>query len=183
MYSANLVQMLSHWLAIIVIQTRQLRERQESALWVVRATALIWLCKIGFCLTRIQSTTWDLMKKLTFPVTAAKLRYHTHLRAKCSNVTRWSSTAAMISRFLELQQFIPKLKMKELNDLMPCQRDLKRIEALNSYRLLCPTRGINLTSIGYYINPPYKGVSISYRYCNTVFHHAPLKYLYYAKEK
>ena len=38
-----------------------------------------------------------LMRKLRYPIAAAKLRQHTYLRAKCQNTTRWSSTSAMLN--------------------------------------------------------------------------------------
>ncbi len=60
----------------------------------------------------------SLMKKLSYPFPAAKLRDFSHLRAKCSNVTRWSSTAAMLKRFVQLKDFLQKLKMDEIDDLM-----------------------------------------------------------------
>ncbi len=44
------------------------------------------------------------MKKLSYPILAAELRKHTHLRAKCSNVTRWSSTSQMLKRYIQIKE-------------------------------------------------------------------------------
>ncbi len=43
-----------------------------------------------------------------YPIAAAKLREFHALAGKCSNITRWSSTAAMLKRFMDLKDFLPK---------------------------------------------------------------------------
>ncbi len=61
----------------------------------------------------------SLMKKLSYPIPVAKkLRDFTHLRAKCSNITRWSFTAAMLKRFVDLKYFCLKLELDEIDDLI-----------------------------------------------------------------
>ncbi len=41
-----------------------------------------------------------LMRKLSHPIAAAKFRKHTNYQAKCHTVTGWSSTVAMLPRYL-----------------------------------------------------------------------------------
>lgn len=41
----------------------------------------------------------DLMKKIIYPIAAAKLRVLSNLRAKINNVTRWSYTCEMMLRY------------------------------------------------------------------------------------
>lgn len=72
------------------------------------------------------------MKKLRYPIPAATLRQHTHLRAKCHNVTRWSSTASMLHRFQKIKEFIPELGIEEVIDIMPTSREQRTIERLTA---------------------------------------------------
>ncbi len=65
-----------------------------------------------------------------YPIAAAKLRDFTNLRAKCSNITRWSSTAAMLKRFMDLKDFLPNLELDEIDDLMLTTSEVRKIEAL-----------------------------------------------------
>eukprot|EP00171_Calliarthron_tuberculosum_P021796 IDg21796t1 len=62
--------------------------------------------------------------------TSAKLRAHTHLRAKCHTVTRWSSTAAMMERYQQIKGFLPELGIEEIIDLMPAAREERALEKL-----------------------------------------------------
>ncbi len=69
-----------------------------------------------------------LMKKLSYQIPAAILRDFTHLRAKCSNVTRSSSTAAMLKRFFPFERILPKLEMDEIGNLTTSE--IRKIEEL-----------------------------------------------------
>lgn len=60
-----------------------------------------------------------LMKKLRTPICAAKLRQRTDLKAKCNNETRWSSVAAMLKRYCELENVIENFDINGLDDLVP----------------------------------------------------------------
>ena len=71
------------------------------------------------------------MKKISFPIAAAKLREHTHLRANVVNTTRWPSSAEIIARFLRVQECIPFLSMDNLYDIMPSGRSMKLVERLS----------------------------------------------------
>ncbi len=50
-------------------------------------------------------------------------RRHTDLRAKCSNATRWSSTAVMINRYQKIKEYVSELDIKEITDMVPSVRD------------------------------------------------------------
>ncbi len=63
------------------------------------------------------------MRKLRYPIAAAKLRQHTHLRAKIHNVTRWSCTLAMLDRYNAIKEFISELDIEEVTDLIPTARE------------------------------------------------------------
>ncbi len=58
----------------------------------------------------------QLMKKLRNPISAAGLRRYTDLPAKCSNATRWSSTAAMINRYQKIKDYVTELDIEEITD-------------------------------------------------------------------
>ena len=68
------------------------------------------------------------MKKLRFPLAAAKLRKITHLRAKFDNVTRWSSAVQMLDRYLKLKDYIEQLEIDELDELALTTREVRQIE-------------------------------------------------------
>ena len=74
------------------------------------------------------STVNAIMKKLKNLVPSAKLRKLTPLKPKTRNVTRWSSTHDMLERYLELKQFIPLIKLPEVDDMMPTSRQERDIE-------------------------------------------------------
>ena len=68
-----------------------------------------------------------ILKKLSCPVVVAKLRDYTNRTAQCSNVTRWSSTARMLTRYFETENYL--LNIKEVEDMiiaLQLARDLKR---------------------------------------------------------
>ena len=67
-------------------------------------------------------------EKLKNPLPAAQLREHTHLKAKCDNTTRWSSTAAILDRSNKFKEHIPKLDVDGL--VLPSYREGKHIEVL-----------------------------------------------------
>lgn len=60
----------------------------------------------------------SMMSKIRNIIPAAKLRESTPVKAIIKNVTRWSSTNAMVRRYKEIRDFIPKLGMEELSVLM-----------------------------------------------------------------
>ncbi len=61
---------------------------------------------------------------------AAELRKHTHLRAKCSNVTRWSSTAQMLRRYIQIKEILPQLNSGDLDSMILNGRDTCKVEGL-----------------------------------------------------
>lgn len=69
------------------------------------------------------------MKTLGYPIAAAKLRKHTHLRAKCNNVTSWSSNAIMLACFLQIIKLIALLKIDEEIDLLRSKGGMKHLGA------------------------------------------------------
>ncbi|KAG7352365.1 hypothetical protein IV203_008413 [Nitzschia inconspicua] len=75
---------------------------------------------------------YRLMKKLKNIIPAAKLRKLTPLRAKCSNATRWSSTYEMLVRYKQLEEFLPKLGLVEVEDMMPNHSQKFTIDLLMS---------------------------------------------------
>ena len=74
-----------------------------------------------------------LMKKLRTPIVAGALRTKTHLRAKCNNVTRWSSTAAMLERYQKIKVFLPELRLEAVDSLMLSYLEEREVENLNSH--------------------------------------------------
>ena len=58
------------------------------------------------------------MKKLSFQIPAAKLREFTHLRTKCNNEMRWSSTYNMLTRYKAIREFLPALEVPEIEELV-----------------------------------------------------------------
>ena len=71
----------------------------------------------------------DLMKKLSTLKKAADLRTKTPLRPVLRNVTRWSSTFAMIGRYFELETFISK-EDPDLVNFLPSASDHLRLRKL-----------------------------------------------------
>ena len=70
----------------------------------------------------------QVMKALKKHSIAAKLRLKTTLRPALHNQTRWSSTAHMFSRYLQLRQFIRDLDEDEIE--LPSRREDSRIDGL-----------------------------------------------------
>lgn len=77
------------------------------------------------------STVRKLMQKLSTPIPAAKLRAHTDLSAASDCVTRWSSTAKMLKRCIELRDFLCKLDDDDLEKLIPTVSQYRKIEKLS----------------------------------------------------
>lgn len=71
-----------------------------------------------------------LMLKLRNLITAARLRRHTHLKAKISSLTRWSSVYEMLLPFEQLVPYINKMNDDDITDLMTGPREQKRISEL-----------------------------------------------------
>ncbi len=70
------------------------------------------------------------MQKLSNPIPGARLRIHAKLCAISSNVTRWSSTAHMLKRYIELREILPKIDDDEIEKLFPTVSEYRRIEKL-----------------------------------------------------
>lgn len=72
----------------------------------------------------------DVMSKLRTIKKAALLRRFTLLCPVLRNVTRWSSTFEMISRYFELKEFLIRMDDPAISDLLPLpaeERDLKSV--------------------------------------------------------
>jgi len=72
----------------------------------------------------------DLMKKLRTPIAAAKLRKLTYLKAKTLNATRWSSCSEMFKRYQELKEFIGKVEIEDIDDLILTTRENRKVDEL-----------------------------------------------------
>eukprot|EP00171_Calliarthron_tuberculosum_P001416 IDg1416t1 len=70
------------------------------------------------------------MIKLKTLLFAAKLRSRTHLKAKTRNSTMWSSTHDMLTRYVRLREFIPKLGLDDLDDMTLPLSENRRVDAL-----------------------------------------------------
>jgi hypothetical protein len=70
------------------------------------------------------------MTKLKQLIPAAKLRSFTHLKAKTKNATRWSSTFAMIARYTQIKEFLPRLEINEIDDLVLSEKENRDIDSL-----------------------------------------------------
>ncbi|KAG7341354.1 hypothetical protein IV203_023305 [Nitzschia inconspicua] len=103
-------------------------------LGVYRKTWANVVCLIGDnCSTNIATATEaSLPLKLKNIIPAANLRKLTPLRAKCSNATRWSSTYEMLVRYKQLEEFLPKLGLVEVEDMMPNHSQKLTIDLLMS---------------------------------------------------
>jgi selenocysteine-specific translation elongation factor len=71
-----------------------------------------------------------IMMKLKQLIPAAKLRSFTHLKVKTKNARRWSSTIAMILRYTKIKQFLPRLEVNEIDDLVLSAKENRDIDAL-----------------------------------------------------
>ena len=80
--------------------------------------------------THIVNRVHELMKKLRTPISAAKLRQVTELKAKVHNVTRWSSVSSMLHRYCELHGIIEELEIDGIEELVLSKRENKKIEEL-----------------------------------------------------
>eukprot|EP00171_Calliarthron_tuberculosum_P014870 IDg14870t1 len=71
-----------------------------------------------------------IMTKLKTLLLAAKLRSLTHPKAKTRNATRWSSTHDMLTRYVRVREFIPKLGSGDLDDMTLPSSENRRVNAL-----------------------------------------------------
>lgn len=71
-----------------------------------------------------------IMTKLKQLIPAAKLRSFTHLKAKTKNATRWSSTFAMILRYTQIKEFLPRLEINEIDDFILSAKENRDIDSL-----------------------------------------------------
>ncbi len=72
------------------------------------------------------------MKKLSNPINSGRLRTFTNLSPQLSKSTRWSSTYQMLSRFLAMKECLPKLGVREINQLIPSLSSVRKIEQVCS---------------------------------------------------
>jgi hypothetical protein len=72
----------------------------------------------------------SVMKKMKNIIPSAKLRKVTHLKPKCANATRWSSTYQMLERYDKIKVFLQELNLNEVSDLLPNNREDREIEDL-----------------------------------------------------
>jgi len=71
-----------------------------------------------------------MMKKVSNPIPAETLRKHTHLGAKCANVTRWSSTARMPERCMRIKDAVSQFDDPEVERLILTVSQYWKIEKL-----------------------------------------------------
>lgn len=71
-----------------------------------------------------------IMVKLKTLLLSAQLRKLTHLRPRLRNVTRWSSTFSMISRYRELKEFLPKLNSDVIDEISLTTPENRRVDEL-----------------------------------------------------
>lgn len=70
------------------------------------------------------------MQNLSFPISAAKLRQITHLKAKRNNFTRWSSTYDMVARYHEIRDSIPDLDIPDIESILHTVRENGHVDSL-----------------------------------------------------
>lgn len=70
----------------------------------------------------------SLIKKLSYQISTANLRQVTAISAVKSNVTRWSSTYAMLRRFKELADIVTHIDDDEVQELLLSETDQKDTE-------------------------------------------------------
>ncbi len=71
-----------------------------------------------------------IMKAFRRPKLAGKLRKLTHLKAKCPNATRWSSTVQMLDRYTKLRSFLSGFDEHEFGESLLTPHEEKRIDSL-----------------------------------------------------
>lgn len=71
-----------------------------------------------------------LMVKLRNMLPSARLRKHNPLKPLRRNVTRWSSTYAMLRRYQEMKEFVTKLGLEDVTVLMASSADAILIDRL-----------------------------------------------------
>lgn len=71
-----------------------------------------------------------LMKKLKTTIPSARLRCATHLVPKTTNVTRWSSTRDMVTRYLEIRGHIRGLNLNDVDSLCLLGNEEREVEQL-----------------------------------------------------
>lgn len=111
-----------HWIMLLLLFVII---AQRISDWLLSQVKVSWAVHL-IVVERIRLV----MKKLSFALAAAKLREYTHLRAKCSNATRWSSTSVMLTRYLEIKEFLPELDIEDLDGMLPTAREVKSVEKL-----------------------------------------------------
>jgi hypothetical protein len=72
----------------------------------------------------------DIMSRLKNLIPAAKLRAHTHLKAKTRNLTRWSSTFEMVLCYTKMFDVLPLLEINEIDDMLLSIRENRDIDSM-----------------------------------------------------
>lgn len=72
----------------------------------------------------------EIMVKLKSLLIGARLRQFTPLRPKLRNVTRWSSTFEMLSRYRELRDFLPALDSTEIDEMSLTVSENRQVDCL-----------------------------------------------------
>eukprot|EP00644_Phytophthora_capsici_P007261 jgi/Phyca11/112478/e_gw1.22.353.1 len=96
-------------------------------------------------ITKIQKLMYKIKNSL---VVSAKLRRKTLLRPVPKQVTRWSSTFAMVNRYFELKEFISDDIEEELADLMPTRREEKELKVILDTLKMYESTSKALQSVG-----------------------------------
>lgn len=81
-----------------------------------------------------------LMIKLRQLIPAAKLCRLTHLKSRCRNATRWSSSFQMLDRYEKIRDVLPKLGLDYIDELLQSARQTGFwVISMSCYSLLAKT--------------------------------------------
>lgn len=72
----------------------------------------------------------QIMSKLCFPLRRAKLREMTDLSPVKCNETRWSSMHVMLKRYVAIREFLPKLMIEDVDELLLSRKDDQQVDKL-----------------------------------------------------
>jgi len=96
----------------------------------------------------------SIMSKLKTLKLSAKLREYTNLRPRKSYEKRWSGTHAMLLRYKQLQEFLPKLESSEINELLLTPQEdvsvdllLKELKDIDSVTKILQARCTTLSDV------------------------------------
>ncbi len=68
--------------------------------------------------TSVHNKVHKVMTHFRYPIPSAKLKKFTPLKPKISNSTRWSSSTDMLKRYIEIRDFLPKVKIDTVTKLL-----------------------------------------------------------------